>query len=112
MLFTGLLIGGAGGAIAAADPTAGDSAAKSQGVDAPSQSANSASRPAGTVANNLLTAVRQTVLGVTHTLGSLGKPSQQSAGANTQSHKNGSGVTPATTTPVESNPNDIAPAME
>jgi hypothetical protein len=117
VLFTGLLIGGAGGAIAAADPNAGDSAAKSQGVnapsqgvDGPSQSANSASGPAGTVANNLLRTVRQTVLGVTHTLGSLGKPSQQSAGANTHSDKNGSGVTAATTTPVESNSNDIAPA--
>jgi len=64
-------------------PNAGDSAAKSQdinapsqGVDGPSQSANSASGPAGTVANNLLRTVRQTVLGVTHTLGSLGNPTQ------------------------------------
>jgi hypothetical protein len=111
VLFTGLLIVSAGGAIAAADPDAGGSAPKSQGVDGPSQSANSASKPAGTLGNNLQRTVRQTVLGVTHTLDSLGKPSQQSAGAkDSNTAPQAAGVTPATTTPVESNSNDIAPA--
>ena len=119
MLFAGLLIGSAGAAIAAADPGANDSAPKSQGVDGPSQSANSASSSTATAANNLQTTVRQTVLGLTLTLGSLGKPGQQSAGAkdsttgpqsaDTVSDKNGSGVTPATTTPLESKSNDSAP---
>jgi hypothetical protein len=132
VLFAGLLIGSAGAAIAAADPGASDSAPKTQGVAGPSQSANSASSSAATAANNnsasssaataandLRTTVRQIVLGVTHTLGSLGKPGQQSAGANdsttgpqsadTKSDKNGAGVTPATTTPLESNSNDSAP---
>jgi hypothetical protein len=119
VLFAGLLIGSAGAAIAAADPGATDSAPKSQGVDGPSQSANSASSSTATAANNLQTTVRQTVLGLTLTLGSLGKPGQQSAGAkdsttgpqsaDTVSDKNGSGVTPATTTPLESKSNDSAP---
>ena len=119
MLFAGLLIGSAGAAIAAADPGASNSAPKVQGVDVPSQSANSASSSTATAANNLQTTVRQTVLGLTLTLGSLGKPGQQSAGAkdsttgpqsaDTVSDKNGSGVTPATTTPLESKSNDSAP---
>ena len=111
MLFTGLLFASASGAIASADPDAGNSATK--GVAAPSQGANPANNPLGTLANNLRHTVQQTVLGVTHTLGSLAKPVQQPVTAdppNTGSATNASGTTPAVPSPVESNPNAVTPA--
>jgi len=111
VLFTGLLFASASGAIASADPDAGNSATK--GVAAPSQGANPANNPLGTLANNLRHTVQQTVLGVTHTLGSLAKPVQQPVTANqpnTGSATNASDTAPAVPLSVESNPNGGAPA--
>ncbi len=116
MLFTGLLFGGASGAIASADPDAGNSAAKTQ-----TQAANNA--------NNLLRkTVQQAVLGVTHTLSSLAtKPVKQPVTANdptTAAGTNAPGTTavptPALPSPVDStvpssvqsNSNDGAPATD
>jgi hypothetical protein len=117
VLFTGLLFGGASGAIATAHPDAGNSGAKDQGAAGPSQGANS---PLGTAANNLRKTVQQTVLGVTHTLGSLAKPpvianapktspvssnptSSNSTSSNSTS--NAHATTAAVPSSVESNPN-------
>lgn len=112
MLFTGLLFGGASGAIATADPDAGNSAAKGQGAAGPSLGANPANGPIGTLRRT----VQQTVLGVTHTLSSLAKPQpvtakQPSADSATNTSTNASG-TPAVPSPVESNPSNGAPATD
>jgi hypothetical protein len=117
VLFTGLLFGGASAAIATADPDAGNSGAKSQGIAGPSQGANPANSPVGTAANNLRKTVQQTVLGVTHTLGSLAKPPVTAkapytdpTGSGTDSDTNAQGPSPAVPSSVESNPDNGAPA--
>jgi hypothetical protein len=117
VLFTALLFGVTNAAIATADPDAGNSAAKSPGAAGPSQGANPANGPIGTVANNLRRAVQQTVLGVTHTLSSLAKQGQQpvtanqpNTGSGTNASTNTPGTTPAVPTSVESNTNDGTPA--
>jgi hypothetical protein len=117
VLFTALLFGGTSAAIATADPDAGGAAAKSPGVAGPSQGANPANSPIGTVANNLRRAVQQTVLGVTHTLGTLAKQGQQpvtanqpNTGSGTNASTNAPGTTPAVPSSVESNPNGGTPA--
>lgn len=124
MLFTGLLFGGASGAIASADPDAGNSAAKTQ-----TQAANPASTATGTTANNpnnlLRKTVQQALLGVTRTLNSLAKPAQQPVTATdstTAAGSNASGTTtaapttavptPAVSNSVASNSNDGAPAAD
>jgi hypothetical protein len=116
-LFTGLLFGGASGAIATADPDTSNSGAKSQGIAGPSQGANPANSPIGTVANNLRKTVQQTVFGVTHTLGSLAKPpvtakapNTDPTGSGTDSDTNAQNTTPAAPSSVESNPDNAAPA--
>jgi hypothetical protein len=112
VLFTGLLFGGASGAIATAHPDAGNSGAKNQGPAGPSQGANS---PIGTAANNLRKTVQQTVLGVTHTLGSLAKPpvtanAPKTNSTSSNSTSNAQATTAAVPSSVESNPNAGAPA--
>ncbi len=118
MLFTGLLLGGASGAIASADADAGNSAAKTQ-----TQAANPASTAIGTAANNannvLRKAVQQAVLGVNNTLSSLAKPAQQPVPATDSTTATGTNApsttavpTPAVSNSVESNSNDGAPATD
>ena len=50
MLSAALLVGSAGGAIAAADPESGGSTGVSQGVDSSTQSVSSATEPVGSTA--------------------------------------------------------------
>jgi hypothetical protein len=112
VLFTGLLFGGASGAIATAHPDTGSSAAKSPGAAGPGQGANG---PLGTAANNLRKTVQQTVLGITHTLGSLAKPpvtanAPKTNATNSNSTSNAQATTAAVPSSVESNPNAGAPA--
>ena len=114
MLFTGLLFGGASGAIASADPDAGNSGAKTQ-----TQAADPAGSAIGTAANNLRKTVHQAVLGVTHTLSSLAKPVQQPVTANNPTTAAGTNApdttavpTPTVPSSVDSNSNDGAPATD
>jgi len=114
VLFTGLLFGGASGAIASADPDAGNSGAKTQ-----TQAADPAGSAIGTAANNLRKTVHQAVLGVTHTLSSLAKPVQQPVTANNPTTAAGTNApdttavpTPTVPSSVDSNSNDGAPATD
>jgi hypothetical protein len=119
VLFVGLVIGSAGGAIAWADTESSGSAAQSQGADSPSADVGSASAPANKVANPLRTTLQATVQGLTSTLRSirkLGQPHSTAPGPaatkpaamNTESNNDGSGPTAADPSPTAADPNEVA----
>lgn len=129
VLTTGLFIGSAGGAIAAADTESTDSSTQSQGADDSNQSVSSARSPTGSsaatagVATTHGQATRPTLPDLIRKLQLLGMPQQRpaadkptttvAADATTQAvthtdKTEGSDVTPATTDPVASDSNLVA----
>jgi hypothetical protein len=121
VLTTGLFIGSAGGAIAAADTESTDSSTQSQGADDSNQSGSSAATPE--VATTHGQATRPTLPDLIRKLQLLGMPQQRpaadkptttvAADATTQAvtdtdKTEGSDVTPATTDPVASDSNLVA----
>jgi hypothetical protein len=83
VLSTGLLLGSAGGGIAAADTDSDSSGSntQSQSADGPGQdTASSASGSAANVGDNLPKILQTTAQNVTSALGSLAKPGQQQSG--------------------------------
>lgn len=77
LLFTALLIGSAGGAIAVADTDSSDSADQGETASTSSGGLSSAAGPASSVASSLGKTVRQSFQDVTSGLRSLGGPGQQ-----------------------------------
>src|SRR4051794_28522679 len=121
VLTTGLFIGIAGGAIAAADTESTDSSTRSQGADDSNQSVSSARSPTGSsaatpeVATTHGQATRPTLPDLIRKLQLLGMPQQRPAAADattqavTDTDKTeGSEVTLATTDPVASDSNLVA----
>jgi hypothetical protein len=128
VLMTGLFLGSAGGAIAAADTEGTDSSTQSQGAGDSNQSVSSASAPTGSsaatpgVATTHGQATRPTLpdlirklqlLGMPHQRPAADKPTTTVADATTQAvtdtdKTEGSDVTPATTDPVASDSNLVA----
>ena len=121
MLTTGLLIGSAGGAIAAADTESTDSSTstgstnQSQTADEPSQSVSTAIAPTASAANTPRQSVRTSLRDVIHKLQLLGRPGQQRRAVATPTAdpvapdtKTDNAVTPAVTEPVASDSNVVA----
>ena len=121
MLTTGLLIGSAGGAIAAADTESTDSSTstgstnQSQTADEPSQSVSTAIAPTANAANTPRQSVRTSLRDVIHKLQLLGRPGQQRRAVATPTAdpvapdtKTDNAVTPAVTEPVASDSNVVA----
>jgi hypothetical protein len=115
VLTSGLLIGSAGGAIAAADTeSTGSTSTQTQAADEPSQSVSPVSEPTGTITSTPPKSTRPPLRDIIRKLQMLGKPRQRPVvvkatkdplATDTETDNHGSGAAAASTEPAASDSN-------